>query len=140
MFRVVRRERSPLIHQTEPTFSVNEDIAQSHELALKIADIITETPARNTLVIDIHGLSQIADYFVISSGENERQLQAVSRTLLEGLSEAGQRPRRIEGEASSGWMLLDYGDVVVHIFDVELRSFYGLEERWAEAPTLLSIQ
>ena len=130
----------PLIHQTEPILSVNDDVAQSRELALQVADIITETPARNTLVIDIHDLSQIADYFVISSGENERQLQAISRTLLEGLSESGTRPRRIEGEASSGWMLLDYGDVVVHIFDVDLRSFYGLEERWAEAPTLLSIQ
>jgi len=122
------------------TVSLQDDVAQSRELALQIADIITETPARNTLVIDIHDLSPIADYFVISSGENVRQLQAVSRTLIEDLADAGKRPRRIEGEASSGWMLLDYGDVVVHIFDVELRSFYGLEERWAEAPTLLSIQ
>ena len=129
-----------MIYRTGQAISANDDVTQSRELALQIADIITETPARNTLVIDIHDLSQIADYFVISSGENERQLQAISRTLLEGLAGTGRRPRRVEGEASSGWMLHDYGDVVVHIFDVELRSFYGLEERWAEAPTLLSIQ
>ncbi|MDQ4099405.1 MAG: ribosome silencing factor [Chloroflexota bacterium] len=125
--------------QLEPVLSVDAEVARSRELALKVADVITETPAKNTLVIDIHDLSQIADYFVITSGENERQLQAISRSLLEELAQAGTRPRRIEGEASSGWMLLDYGDVVVHIFDVDLRSFYGLEKRWSEAPTLLSI-
>ena len=125
--------------QLEPVVSVDTEVARSRELALKVADVITETPARNTLVIDIHDLSQIADYFVLTSGENERQLQAISRSLLEELGEAGTRPRRVEGDASSGWMLLDYGDVVVHIFDVELRSFYGLEERWSEAPTLLAI-
>ena len=71
--------------------------------------------------------------------DNVRQLRAIARALEEGLAEDRIRLRRIEGEAASGWILLDYGDVVVHIFDSDVRSFYALEERWAEAPTLLTI-
>lgn len=113
---------------------------QARELALKIADVIADTPATNTIVIDIHELSPLADYFVICSGENERQLRAIERSLIEDLSNDGIRPRRTEGDAASGWALLDYGDVVVHVFDSQLRSFYKLEDLWSEAPTLLSIQ
>lgn len=123
-----------------PSTPALTDSEQARELALKIADVIAETPAANTIVIDIHELSPLADYFVICSGENERQLRAIERTLVEDLAKAGIRPRRTEGDAASGWALLDYGDVVVHIFDSDLRSFYKLEDLWSEAPTLLSIQ
>lgn len=112
----------------------------SRTLAVDIADIIAETPAADTRVIDIHGLSTIADLFVICSGENERQLRAIVRTVNDEMSESGRSPRRIEGEPTSGWILMDFGDVIVHVFDAELRSFYDLEERWSEAPVLLSIQ
>ncbi len=116
------------------------ELGRSRELALSVADVIAETPASDTLVIDIHELSQLSDFFVICAGENERQLRAIGRTLLEVLGAQGVRPRHSEGGAASGWLLVDYGDVVVHIFDVKIREFYGLEQRWAEAPTLLSIQ
>ncbi len=82
----------------------------------------------------------MADCFVICSGENERQLRAINRDVLEQLEEEGTRPRRIEGTPASGWILLDYGDVVVHIFDVDQRDFYRIEEVWRDAPTLLAIQ
>lgn len=113
---------------------------QSRELALRIADLISDTPAANTLVLDIHHISPVADCFVICSGENERQLRAISRDVLEKMTEAGIRPERIEGNPVSGWILLDYGEVIVHIFDVDQRSFYRLEDLWAEAQTLLAIQ
>ena len=93
-----------------------------------------------TQVFDIHQLTPIADFFVICSGENERQLRAISRAVIDDLSTQGFRPNQIEGEADAGWILVDFGDVIVHIFDAELRSFYHLEERWAEAPVVLSIQ
>jgi len=118
----------------------DDPIYKSRELAVAIADVISETPAADTRVIDIHDLTTIADFFVICSGENERQLRAISRALIEDLSEQNVRPRKIEGEPVSGWILMDYADVIVHIFDQELRAFYNLEERWAEAPLLLSIQ
>lgn len=108
--------------------------------ALLLADIISDTPARDTVVLDIHELSPFADYFVITAGENERQLRAINRTIIERMDEAGVRPRRSEGTASGGWILLDFGDVLVHIFSVDQRAFYRLEDLWAEAPTLLAIQ
>lgn len=117
-----------------------DPVASSRELAVTIADVIAETPASNTTVIDIHELSTIADFFVICSGENERQLRAISRLLLDELSDKNVHPRKIEGEPISGWILMDFGDVIVHILDDELRGFYNLEERWAEATVVLSIQ
>ncbi|CAN5754506.1 ribosome silencing factor [soil metagenome] len=124
---------------TEPI--IQEDpVRWSRELAVAIADAITETPASDTKVIDIHELSTIADFFVLCSGENERQLRAITRLLQEQLSDQDIQPKRIEGEPVSGWILMDFEDVIVHIFDRELRAFYNLEERWSEAQVLLAIQ
>jgi ribosome-associated protein len=120
--------------------TTTDEIATSRALAVDIADIIADTPAADTRVIDIHELSTIADVFVICSGENERQLRAIVRTVNDEMSESGRSPRRVEGEPTSGWILMDFGDVIVHVFDAELRAFYDLEERWSEAPVLLSIQ
>jgi ribosome-associated protein len=119
--------------QTDP-------IARARELALTIADVIADTPASDTQVIDIHNLTFISDFFVICSGENERQLRAISRSIIDDLAERQIRPRVMEGDPESGWILIDFGDVIVHVFDAELRAFYHLEERWSEAPVVLSIQ
>lgn len=107
---------------------------------MRIAEVIADTPAANTLVLDIHAISPVADHFVICSGENERQLRAIAREVLEQLGEEGVRPERSEGSAASGWILLDYGPVIVHVFAVDQRAFYRLEELWSEAQTLLAIQ
>lgn len=116
-----------------------EDV--SRELALKIADLIADSPARDTVVLDIRELSTISDFFVICSGENERQLRAIARDVRDGMEEIGISPRRSdEGSTASGWLLIDYGDVIVHILDVDQRTFYRLEELWADAPTLLAIE
>lgn len=117
-----------------------DQIAQSRALAVDVADIIAETPAENTIVIDIHEHSSIADVFVICSGENERQLRAIYRAIIDEMGKANHAPIRTEGDTTSGWMLIDFGDVVVHVFDEDLRSFYDLEGRWENAPVLLSIQ
>jgi ribosome-associated protein len=109
-------------------------------LALRIAELISDSPASNTLVLDVRGLSSFADYFVVCSGENERQLQAVVNHIAEGLAEDGIKSKRVEGSAIAGWILLDFGDVIVHIFDVEQRAYYRLESLWSDAPTLLAIQ
>jgi ribosome-associated protein len=114
------------------------DIAR--ELALRIADILVETPASDTVVLDIRGLSTFSDFFVICSGENERQLRAIAEKVQEELREEGIRPRRVEGTPRSGWMVLDFNDAIVHVFDNELRDFYKMERLWAEAPRLLAIQ
>ncbi len=113
---------------------------ESRELALRIADVLSETPASDTVVLDIRELSSFADFFVICSGENERQLRAIMEKLQEELRDAGIRPQRVEGAPNSGWIVLDYNDVIVHVFDQDLRDFYKMERLWAEAPRLLAIQ
>lgn len=112
----------------------------SRDLALRIAEILTDTPAANTLVLDIQGLSSFADYFVICSGENERQLRAITEEITEGLARNGVSPERTEGNPASGWIVLDFGSAIVHVFDADQRAYYRLEALWAEAPTLLAIQ
>lgn len=107
---------------------------------MRIAEILADTPASDTLVIDIHELSAIADYFVICSGENERQLRAIANAVQEELGAQRIRPLRTEGTPQSGWILLDYGDAVVHVFEVDQRAFYRLESLWSEAPTLVAMQ
>lgn len=121
------------------TVQIGEDV--SRELAIRIADLIADSPASNTVVLDIRELSTISDFFVLCSGENERQLRAIVRDIRDGLEKVGISPRRSdEGSTASGWLLLDYGDVIVHVLDVDQRSFYRLEELWADAPTVLAIE
>jgi ribosome-associated protein len=137
---LIATEHSYLPEQAEAAVQGEPLYSSSRDLAIRIAEVIADTPAQNTVVIDIHHTSTVADCFVICSGENERQLRAIHRDVMEQLEEEGSFPRRIEGTPSSGWILIDYGDVVVHIFDVDQRSFYRLEEVWKDAPTLLAIQ
>ncbi len=124
---------------TTPTSSQSGE-ERTRALALQIAGFIGDSPASDTLVIDVQGLSSFADFFVICSGENERQLDAITSHVSNGLGAGGIRTKRAEGSALAGWILLDYGDVIVHIFDVEQRAFYRLESLWSEAPTILAIQ
>ena len=127
--------------QTEQNpVSQAERVAEARALALHVAELMTDTPASNTVVLDISERSSFADFFVICSGENERQLRAIANSVREDLSDEGRHPRRSEGEFISGWIVLDYGDVVVHVFDVDQRDFYRLEELWSDAVTVLAIQ
>lgn len=110
------------------------------DIARRIAEVASDTLATNITVLDISHVSSIADVFVICSADNIRQLNALRETVLTELKEDGVVPRRVEGVAEAGWVLLDYGDVVAHLFTEELRAFYQLENVWAEAQKLLVIQ
>lgn len=125
--------------QNHPAIALDteEDI---RDFAITIADILADTPASRTRVLDLRGISSLADFFVITSGDNERQLRAISRELTDELSTRNVRPTRVEGDSESGWILVDFSDVVVHVFDSELRQFYNLEELWQEAAVLIEIQ
>lgn len=124
----------------EPQVPVSHADLDTRSLALSIAERLTDTPAADTIVLDISGRSSFADFFVICSGENERQLRAIASAVRERLSADDRYPRRQEGEPESGWIVLDYGDVIVHIFDADQRRFYRLEELWADSITVLAIQ
>jgi ribosome-associated protein len=110
------------------------------EIAKVVADIASDALATNITVLDISAVTSFADVFVICSADNVRQLNALREDILEGLREQDVRPRRTEGVAETGWILLDYGDVVIHLFTEEQRSFYRLEDVWSEAQKLLVIQ
>ena len=102
-------------------------------LALKALD---EKKAIDVKVIDIHEVSVLADYFIIASGSNSNQVQAMVDNVDEQLSKAGYEPKQIEGPKSSNWILMDYGDMIIHVFDEENRLFYDLERIWRDGKIL----
>jgi ribosome-associated protein len=96
--------------------------------------------AADTLLLDVRGLTLIADYFVICTGGTERQINAIVESIREDLKEQGVRALRVEGDSSSGWMLLDYSDVIVHVMTPAVRELYNLEGLWKEAKTVIRIE
>jgi len=92
-------------------------------------------------MLDLRPVSLLGDFFVISSGESERQIQAiVEETKFQVKKKLQTIPLRIEGTASSGWMLMDYGSVIVHVFSPEMRDYYQLESLWFDAPVVVKMQ
>lgn len=103
-------------------------------IALACAKAADAIQAEEIMVIDLRGLSSIADYFVVCTATSVPHLKAVSREIQHGVSEAlGEKPRTSEGDASSMWLVIDYVDVIVHIFHSEKRYFYAIEDLWADA-------
>lgn len=92
------------------------------------------------VVLGIQALTTIADYFVICTADNERQLRAIQRNIDEEMAKQGVDVRRVEGTAESGWVLMDYSDVIVHIFGKHERAFYSLDRLWSAAQPVLVIQ
>lgn len=99
------------------------------KLALKAME---EKKAEDIKVIDIHEVSTIADYFLIASGNNRSQIQAICDEVEETLGRAGYPKKQSEGYDSANWILIDYGDIIVHIFDKQNRLFYDLERIWRD--------
>jgi ribosome-associated protein len=118
-----------------------ESSLEAQALARRIVEIASDKLATDIVLLDIRPIATVADYFVVASTASERQMQAVVRDLEQTLrNDDGVRPLRVEGQAASGWVLIDYGDVVVHLFSVEQRGFYRLEELWAAAVPLVRMQ
>jgi ribosome-associated protein len=110
-------------------------VTEPATLARDIARYAEDKKAIDLVELDLRGVLGYTDYFVICSGSNRRQLKAIQDGILEGVKrEHGALPRRAEGSAEGGWILIDYLDVVVHIFTPQAREFYRLEQLWGEAP------
>ena len=104
--------------------------------ALKtVLDSLEDSKAENVIPIDIQRKSSIADYMVVASGRSNRHVSAVADHLIKALKEAGLGTARVEGLASADWVLIDAGDVIVHVFRPEVREFYNIEKMW-QAPDL----
>lgn len=108
----------------------------SKKMASLAVHALEEKKGEDIRVIDISGISVIGDYFVIASGSNANQVQAMTDSVEETLGRAGYVCRQIEGYQSGGWILMDYGDIVVHAFSREERLFYDLERVWRDGKTL----
>ncbi len=91
-------------------------------------------------MLDISEVGSFADYFVICSGSSQRQISAIVREIEKALSEAGIKVHHREGKPETGWVLLDYSDVIVHVFDPDTREYYGLEQLWSRAKPVIRIQ
>jgi len=113
---------------------------EGSELAHLIVDKLEEHQAAGIVLLDLREVTPLADYFVICTAESERQSRTLAEILAEELKKQhNTRPLSTEGEPASGWMLLDYNTVVVHIFSKDARAFYSLEELWKAAPVVLKI-
>jgi nicotinate-nucleotide adenylyltransferase len=110
------------------------------DMARRIVELAEDKKAADIVLLDLTGLTTLADAFVICSGGSERQLDAIADGILEGLRAEKVRPIGREGTAASHWVLVDFGSVVVHIFTPPERDYYSLEKRWAEARTVLRVQ
>jgi ribosome-associated protein len=90
------------------------------------------------VVIDLRGLSDAADFFVVASGTSDAHVRGLADGVLQAMEQAGQSPHHVEGIQTGRWVLLDFVDIIVHLFHPETRAFYQLERLWQDAPTLLS--
>lgn len=108
----------------------------SRELVESAVKVLDTRKAEDIKVIDIGGISIIADYFLIASGNSTTQVRSLSDELQEKLSLLGVEPRRVEGVQSASWIILDYGDVILHVFYKETRQFFNLERLWADGKTV----
>ena len=105
------------------------------ELVTEIARYAADKKAIDVVELDLRGVLGYTDYFLVCSGNTGRQAKAIQDGILEGLKhEHDTTPRRVEGSAEGGWILMDYLDVIVHIFTPQTREFYRLEQLWGEAP------
>ena len=108
----------------------------SKEMARIAYKALEEKKAEDIRVISIEKVSVIADYFLIASGTNRNQVQALAESVEEMLAKAGYEARQKEGVQSANWILMDYGDIIVHIFDKDNRLFYDLERIWVDGETI----
>ncbi len=142
---------APMTTQTDPISSEGPAQTQARpagevklnptNLAHKIVDLAEEKQAVDITLLDLRQVSMLADYFVICTSESSRQTAAILDSMAIELKKDGLLPLHpAEGEPGAGWTLLDYADVVVHVFDAPTRSFYNLEQLWKDAQVVLKIQ
>jgi ribosome-associated protein len=102
-------------------------------LAATCAQLLDEKQAENIVLMNVRGLTSIGDYFIVATARNARHLQALARAIEDGVEKLGKEPLGTEGVPESGWILVDLGSVVVHLFDAERRDLYRLDLLWGDA-------
>lgn len=108
------------------------EMSQARDMASIAVKAIDDKLGKDIKVIDIANVSVVADYFIIASGANKNQVQAIVENVEDELAKAGHHPKQVEGYQTANWILLDYGDIIIHIFDEESRLFYDIERIWRD--------
>ena len=109
-------------------------VSSAWEKALLCTRYALDKKAHDVVLLDVAELTSVAEYFLICTGRSDTQVQAIARSLEDGLAENGVKPLAVEGYSRGQWVLLDYADVVVHVFFQPIREFYDLEGLWMKAP------
>jgi len=104
--------------------------------AQRAARAALDRKAVDLVVLDVQGLSGVTDYFLVCSGRSTTHFKSITDAIREELKEDGVRPLHVEGATESGWVLLDYGDVLMHVFLEDTRAYYALERLWGDAPSI----
>jgi len=111
--------------------------ADAKRTALLIAEIAQSKHAEKIVIFHVTALSSLADFFVICSADSLPQMRAISEAVEDALSQESRQPLGVEGREGGLWFLMDYGDVIFHIFQEEARNFYGLDRLWGDAPQIM---
>jgi len=111
-----------------------KEVALSELLAKRAAELSLERKCEDVVILDVRGVSTVTDFFVIATADSERKAKAAYEHIVDELKHEDERPLHIEGGDTLHWVLIDYFDVVVHIFMPEERAFYDLESLWGDAP------
>jgi ribosome-associated protein len=135
-----RRDGLPRRTKTAAIAKAPAEERSSLDLARRIVELAEDKKASDIVILDLSELTTLADYFVIASGNSERQLDAIADGVIGGLRDEKVRPFGREGTPASHWVLIDYGGVILHVFTPPERDFYQLERHWSEAKTVLRVQ
>ena len=131
----------PVNFLTEENFISRRRHLEGLELANMLVDTLIDKKGSNILLLDIREQAVFSDYFILCNGDNDRQIRALTDAVIDTAREkAGYRPRGSEGEAESGWVLVDFGSIIIHLFSRDRRDYYNLEELWSEAHVVLRMQ
>ena len=115
-------------------------LLEAIDIARRVVEIASDKQASDIVLLDTRGLCSFADYFVMCSGEASRHIDAIYDEIVHALKKEGVLPHHHEGTVDSGWLLLDYGDVIVHIFAPSERDYYQLDKLWSQASPVVRIQ
>jgi len=100
------------------------------------ATLCADNKAQDVVLLDLHGVTDMADYFIVASGTSDTHVRSVAQHVVEGMTPPGVRPYHVEGEETGRWVLVDFVDFVVHVFHPSMRSYYQIERLWGDAPAV----
>ncbi len=135
----VRNARTRAERETLPAASVSEALAAipesvDHPLVPVVVNALDDLKAKDISVLDVRGRTSVTDFMVIASGTSNRHIKSLADNVVDEIKTAGERPLGVEGGGTSDWVLVDLGDIVVHVMSPATREFYDLERFWRDAP------